>query len=132
MPRNTLSRLDKHIGERLKNLRKKRDLSLESVGEIIEVSPQQISRFEYGQQRISANQLYQLARGLDAPISWFFIDYKEDKDELERIAAINKNLSDWSAQTNEELEKALIAAWRSLSTNKQKQSVLNIIESYSQ
>lgn len=132
MPRNTLTRLDKHVGERLKDLRNRRGLSLEATGEIIEVSPQQISRFEHGQQRLSANQLYQLSRGLDVPVSWFFIDYKEDKNELKRIEAINKNLSDWSAQTDEEMEKAIITAWRNLSTKKQKQSVLNLIESYSE
>ena len=132
MPRNTLTRLDTHIGERLRVLRAKQGFSMEAVGEIIEVSPQQISRFEHGQQRLSASQIYQLSRGLGVPVSWFFIEYKEDDNELKRIEAINKNLEDWSAQTDEDLEIALITAWRSLSTKKQKQSVLNLIESYSQ
>lgn len=132
MPRNSLSLLDKHIGERLRALRTKLGLSMEVVGEILEVSPQQIFRFEHGQQRLSASQIYQLSRGLDVPISWFFIDYQEESNELIRLQSfINKNVSEWSAQTDEEMEKALISAWRNLSTKKQKESVLNMIESYS-
>lgn len=132
MPRNPLTRLDKHIGERLRSLRTKFGFSMELVGEIIEVSPQQIFRFEHGEQRLSASQIYQLSRGLDVPISWFFIGYQEEKDELTRLQSfIDTNLSDWSAQTDDEMERALITAWRTLSTKKQRESVLNMIESYS-
>lgn len=132
MPRSSLSRLDKHIGVRLRTLRTKLGLSMEVVGEIIEVSPQQIFRFEHGQQRLSASQIYQLSRGLDVPISWFFIDYQEEKNELTRLQSfIDRNVSKWSAQTDKEMEKALLIAWRTLSTKKQKESVLNMIESYS-
>ena len=67
-----LDPLGQHIGLRLRKIRTRRHMSLSSVGEFIEVSAQQIARYESGQHRISAVSLYRLARAMDIPLSWFF------------------------------------------------------------
>ena len=48
MQRQTVRRIDKHIGQRLRALRTQRGLSLEAAAEIIEVTQQQMSRYELG------------------------------------------------------------------------------------
>jgi transcriptional regulator with XRE-family HTH domain len=68
--------VDKHVGKRLRLLRQMRELSLERLAEIVEVAPQQIQKYEIGETRISASRIFDLARVLSVPLSWFYADLK--------------------------------------------------------
>lgn len=123
--------LDHHIGNRLRQLRESRKLGQEDVGEILEVSLQQISRFETGAQRLRAAQLYMLARGLDVPVSWFYGGYKESDEEEARIKTFLKRESgSWQPATDPELEKSLLVAFRGLASQEQRQKLLSMVESF--
>jgi len=60
------------ISRNLNRLRVNKGLSLQKVGDLIEVSNQQISLFEKDKNRISAAQLYLLARHFEVDIYEFF------------------------------------------------------------
>lgn len=60
------------ISKNLIRLRADKGLSLQKVGDLIEVSNQQISLFEQDKNRISAAQLYVLARNFEVDIHEFF------------------------------------------------------------
>ncbi len=60
------------ISKNLIRLRAEKGLSLQKVGDFIEVSNQQISLFEKDKNRISAAQLYILAQKLEVDIDEFF------------------------------------------------------------
>ncbi len=132
MYKQTAQSLDIHIGKRLRALRIKRGVSLEVVAEIIEVSQQQVSRYELGRNRLSAAQIYRLARGFDIPVSWFFHGYEEHHEELGRLKiALKEDRGTWNVETKAETEQALIDAWQALPTDLQRQRVLALLEAFS-
>lgn len=122
--------LDRHIGSRLRALRLERGLSLEAVAEIIDVSQQQVSRYELGQNRLSATQLYQLARGLDVPVAWFFREF-EESDEERRSGQVWGVSEQWEPETQVDKEHALLSAWRALPKAAQRERVLAMLEAFS-
>jgi predicted transcriptional regulator len=60
------------LGRRLAERRRELQLSLAQVAERCGVSLQQIHKYETGQNIISAPMLFQLARCLDVPVSYFY------------------------------------------------------------
>ncbi|HEB63701.1 MAG TPA: helix-turn-helix domain-containing protein [Gammaproteobacteria bacterium] len=132
MYKQTAQSLDAYIGKRLRALRVERKASLEMVAEIIEVSQQQVSRYELGHNRLSAAQLYRLARGLNVPLSWFFQGFEEKADELGRLeVALKEDRGTWHVETAAETEQALMDAWHALPTDLQRQRVLALLEAIS-
>lgn len=60
------------ISKNLARIRKDKGFSLQKVGDFIGVSNQQISLFEQDKNRISAAQLYILAKCFDVDINEFY------------------------------------------------------------
>ncbi|MET0303449.1 MAG: helix-turn-helix domain-containing protein [Microbacteriaceae bacterium] len=56
------------IGPRLRELRRRRDLSLETLGERTGISPSTLSRLESGKRRAQLDLLLPIARALDASL----------------------------------------------------------------
>lgn len=79
MAKPTTTDIDQLLGLRLKKCRQQMGLSAAALAEAIGTTQQQISRYENGQNKLSAAQLYLLASYLDIPVSWFFLDMPEDK-----------------------------------------------------
>lgn len=124
--------VDRWAGGRLRVLRESRGLSLEAVGEILEVSQQQVSRYEHGHHRLSAGQIFRLARGFDVPVSWFFEGYQEKPEELHRLhLAVREDRNHWRAGTPPEAEQGLLVAWRALPDPAQREAVLRMLEAFS-
>lgn len=71
--------VDIHVGERLKTLREQRKLSQEKIAAAVNVTFQQIQKYERGANRISASRLYHLAHLLDVSV----LDFFEGLDDLE-------------------------------------------------
>lgn len=75
-------KIDQHIGQRLRHVRKKYQLSQASLAEMVGVSHQQIQQYESGATRVSASTLYSFSRILQVPVSYFFEGYQpETTDE---------------------------------------------------
>ncbi|MCO5090700.1 helix-turn-helix transcriptional regulator [Bosea sp. (in: a-proteobacteria)] len=64
--------INRHIGARLRLLRKKRGLSQADLGTILGVSFQQMGNYEKGRDRLSAAALFLLARFLETSPAAFF------------------------------------------------------------
>ncbi len=75
-----VSRADQKIAMRLRARRLLLGLSLEALATEIQLSPQQVHKYETGQSRVSAGRLAQLAHILDVPISYFFEDLIAQRD----------------------------------------------------
>jgi transcriptional regulator with XRE-family HTH domain len=71
--------VDIHVGQRLRAARLIADLSQTAVGEAVDVSFQQIQKYENGSNRVSASRLYIIAHVLGVEISYFF-EGIEDSD----------------------------------------------------
>jgi transcriptional regulator with XRE-family HTH domain len=64
--------VDVHVGRKLKQLRTMRRLSQTDVARELDLSFQQIQKYEIGSNRIAASRLYELSKILDVPTSYFF------------------------------------------------------------
>ncbi|EXI61551.1 hypothetical protein MHD_04225 [Mannheimia granulomatis] len=65
---------DKLIGKRIQEKRKELGYSAEKLAEYIDLSQQQLSRYERGASKINVAHLIEIAILLKTPISWFFQD----------------------------------------------------------
>ena len=64
--------VDIHAGKQLKQLRKLRGRSQRNIGDVLDVSFQQVQKYETGENRLSASKLYMLHRHLNVPVEYFF------------------------------------------------------------
>jgi len=74
MPRNNdeTKEIDRIVGERIKDLRVVSGMSRDQLGEIIDVTHQQLQKYEYGTNRVSVGRLVIIARALGKEVSYFF------------------------------------------------------------
>jgi transcriptional regulator with XRE-family HTH domain len=66
------SAVDAHVGGRIHKRRIAVGLTLRELGRMIDISEGQVHKIECGKNRVSASLLYEIARVLDASISYFF------------------------------------------------------------
>lgn len=70
----TAFNIDEHIGKKLYEFRRAAGYSQRNVGEFIGTTPQQVSKYESGVDKITAGRLYALANFLGVKITRFFDD----------------------------------------------------------
>ena len=64
--------LDLLIGKRLRERRILLAITQEELAQRIQLSPQELQKYEIGENRISAARLFRLGQILEVPITWFF------------------------------------------------------------
>jgi len=64
--------VDRHVGERVRQRRTLLGLTQEQLAGALEISYQQIQKYETGANRISAGRLFEIAQKLDTDVSFFF------------------------------------------------------------
>ncbi|MCH9753338.1 MAG: helix-turn-helix domain-containing protein [Alphaproteobacteria bacterium] len=81
MTKTSPSKIDLFIGQNLKLKRIQSGISLQELGKVLNVSFQQIQKYERGQNKISSSSLFLLADSLKCEIDYFFkgIDNKDHK-----------------------------------------------------
>ena len=73
--RRTTSRtqdIDRHVGSRVRERRIMLGLTQQQLADLIGVTYQQAHKYERGINRVSAGRLFEIARALSAPISYFY------------------------------------------------------------
>lgn len=93
-------KIDLLIGERLKELRKIKNLTQEDVAEKLGVSFQQIQKYENGKNRISFSKLYELSNFMKIPMESFVANLDgsqnkglSDNNQSNYMAAQNDSIS---------------------------------------
>jgi transcriptional regulator with XRE-family HTH domain len=64
--------IDNHVGRRIRRRRRLLGLTQQSLAEALGLRFQQIQKYECGANRVTASRLYQLARALNVPTTYFF------------------------------------------------------------
>lgn len=64
--------IDRQIGRRLRAARQLRNQSQEQLGTLVGVTHQQVQKYERGASRIPSGRLWNIARALDLPVSFFY------------------------------------------------------------
>ena len=93
-----------HIGQVIHTYRKLRQLTLSELASQMNISYQQLQKYEKGANKISADKLFQLARILKANPVEFFPGYCEitkiDDSKKQRLIYIISNLEDEKLKNN--------------------------------
>lgn len=93
LARATAHRTDIIVGGRLRTRREELQLTQAALAHLVGISPQQVQKYECGQNRISASTLLELAEALALPISVFFQglpSYTEPDDDLRAFIATSE------------------------------------------
>lgn len=94
--------VDLHVGGRVRMRRKLLGVSQEQLAHSLGLTFQQVQKYERGANRVSASKLYDIAKTLKAPVSYFFDGLADpasgsEADEPSRQAA--QMLQDFLATT---------------------------------
>ena len=73
--------VDVHVGKRIKTRRLVRGWTQDELAKAVDLSFQQVQKYERGSNRVSAGRLYELSKALDVPIQYFFDDYVDEKED---------------------------------------------------
>ncbi|WEO64054.1 helix-turn-helix domain-containing protein [Rhizobium rhizogenes] len=74
--------IDRHVGQQLRIIRIHSNLSQTELGHKVDLSYQQIQKYESGKNRMSASVLYEIANCLNVPISRFYDGLPQAGSEL--------------------------------------------------
>ena len=83
---------NKHLGNKLKLRRLALGLTQTKVAKAINVTFQQIQKYEKGTNGVSSIRLLQLSNYLKVPINYFFEDFSEYLVNLETAYNLQKNM----------------------------------------
>ena len=84
---------NKHLGNKLKLRRLALGLTQKKVAKVINVTFQQIQKYEKGTNGVSSIRLLQLANYLKIPVNYFFEDYPEYLINLEKNQESHMNVN---------------------------------------
>ena len=101
--------LNIHIGIRLKQKRIEKNLTQTKVAKALNVTFQQIQKYEKGTNGLSASRIQALSNYLNVPISYFFEGFTEFKEEFNlennriNIEFLNKLITSLSTEYRQKL-----------------------------
>ncbi|RDW12971.1 helix-turn-helix domain-containing protein [Paracoccus thiocyanatus] len=64
--------VDVHVGKRIRHRRWMIGMTQQQLAEKVGIKFQQIQKYETGMNRVSASRLWDIARAVDVPVSFFF------------------------------------------------------------
>ena len=108
-----------HLGKKLRMRRLSLGLTQTKVAQAINVTFQQIQKYEKGTNGVNSNRLMQLSQFLKVPIIYFFDDFKDFKD-------VNS-----SYETNYDLNYSFLSRTFSSLSKTQKDKILQILNNTS-
>ena len=97
---------DVEIGRKLKNLRTLKGITQDTLATQLDVTFQQLQKYERGTNRISAVNLHKLSKALDVPMTAFFEEEKTIKD-LEFDNQTKRLFKFWSSASKKEKDNIL-------------------------
>ena len=108
-----------HLGKKLRMRRLSLGLTQTKVAQAINVTFQQIQKYEKGTNGVSSNRLMQLSEFLKVPIIYFFEDFRDFKDAVP------------SEDTNDDLNYSFLSRTFSSLSKIQKEKILQILNNAS-
>ena len=104
-----------HLGKKLRMRRLSLGLTQTKVAQAINVTFQQIQKYEKGTNGVSSNRLMQLSQFLKVPIIYFFEDFRDFKD-------VNSN-----EESNDDLNYSFLSRTFISLSKVQKEKILQIL-----
>jgi len=126
--------VDTYVGNRLRTIRLEKSLSQEDLGKAVDLTFQQIQKYERGLNRISASKLYDFANFLNVNISFFFKGYDGStsdysSSEKNNFISLCDSNDDYDNPVSSKELQDLAAHFSSVDDLEVRKSMLKIIES---
>lgn len=118
------SDIDRIVGQRVRWRRRELKLTQEKLGDLLDLTFQQVQKYEKGVNRISAGRLYEMASVLGVPISYF---YDGAEEYLERERGALQEAPGVSAPVISSETMELIAAFQKIEDPALRKSILNTV-----
>ena len=118
--------VDLHVGARVRLRRKFLGLSQEALGNALDLTFQQVQKYERGANRISASKLHEIARFLKVPVTYFFEGFgMTSGDEAFVESDSERSVNDFLA-TGEGVE--LAEAFPRIRSTQRRRKVLELVK----
>jgi transcriptional regulator with XRE-family HTH domain len=119
--------IDKHVGNRVRMRRIMLGKSQEKLGDALDLTFQQVQKYEKGTNRISASRLQQLSNILQVPVPFFFegAPHVPGQRKETHEAPSPAYVSDFLATTD---GLALTKAFMQIKDAKLRRSIVNLVE----
>ncbi len=78
--------IDQHVGKKLRRIREASGVSQQQLGDFLNISSQQIQKYEQGTNRVSASKLFACAQVLNVLVEYFF-------EEILETGIVNNNMA---------------------------------------
>jgi len=115
------SGIDRVVGQRVRWRRRELKLTQERLGELLNLTFQQVQKYEKGVNRVSAGRLFEIASVLGVPITYFY-EGAEGFVEHENAQAAEDGKTHAPVMNSETLE--LIASFQKIEDNSLRKSLL--------
>lgn len=126
--------IDVHVGRRMRQRRILVGMSQEKLGESVDLTFQQIQKYERGTNRMGSSRLFRFAQVLGVPVSYFYEDmatatrqpgFSESKQDALQDDILQDNL----LHQRETLD--LVRAYYNIADAKQRRLILELMKSLS-
>ena len=125
--------VDLHVGKKLKQKRLERGISQDDLAGSVNLTFQQVQKYEKGVNRVSASKLYDFAKFLKTDITYFFDeigDYKiSDKNEIDYASDVNQTAFENDIKPKE--IEILTSSYKKISNSEVRKNILALLKSLS-
>jgi len=113
--------IDKHVGSRVRMRRMMLSMSQEKLGDALDLTFQQVQKYEKGVNRVGAARLQQIATALDVPVT-FFYDGDNKSREVESLLFLDSAFSlrllrAYSKIKDQTVQRQLVSLMESIAAN---------------
>ncbi|WP_443749465.1 helix-turn-helix domain-containing protein [Asticcacaulis solisilvae] len=122
--------VDLHVGGRVRMRRKFLGISQEGLGDHLDLTFQQVQKYERGSNRISASKLYEIAAALKVPVAYFFEGYGERQAPEGFDESTSEQTVHGFLMTTEGIE--LAEAFPRIRSGKHRRKILDLVRSLSE
>lgn len=127
--------VDVCVGKQLRKRRLELEMSQEELANTVDLTFQQIQKYEKGFNRISSSMLYELAKVLRVEISYFFdsVDYVSDSNNQANDEASRKKLIiEQKVKAKDRELNDLLNSYQSITDKKLKSQILTLVKTFAQ
>lgn len=134
MPNRTKKRsdeIDRRVGEKLKRKRMFLGITHAELSRALDVSVQQIRKYESADDRITSGRLYAFAKIFKVPISYFYDFEKNNVPACEKQDDIIYDFNDQKSDDSYALDKellSLIQAFKKIKSTRKRKKILELIK----
>jgi transcriptional regulator with XRE-family HTH domain len=118
--------VDFYAGTQLRKRRVELDMSQKELAELVNVTFQQIQKYEKGLNRIGVSRLYEFCQILQVKPSYFFQDFKYNVED----SLVKGKVAESSDKAIDDIA-LLVSKFKKITDEEKKQLILNLIDSLS-